>query len=87
MVVGMVPVGSPWGETLSAKKAASHPFYRHARFYEVAAVERLLAAAGFAVVEQRSTLLQPPAQELRSEPSQDGVVAGAGFVVLVGRKG
>lgn len=86
LVLGLVPAQSPWGKALAAKKAANHHFYRHARFYEVEEAEALLVGAGFAVVEQRSTLRQPPGAELRSEDSRAGVAPGAGFVVLVGRK-
>ncbi|MEW6594340.1 MAG: class I SAM-dependent methyltransferase [Thermodesulfobacteriota bacterium] len=86
LVLGLVPAGSPWGKALAAKKAADHPFYRHARFYEAIEAERLLAAAGFALVERRSTLLQSPGDDLRPEPSREGALEGAGFVVLVGRK-
>jgi len=86
LVLGLVPASSPWGKALAAKKAAGHPFYRHAGFYEVVEAEVLLASAGFAVAERRSTLLQAPAAELAAEQSRDGLVAGAGFVVLVGRK-
>lgn len=85
LVLGLVPAESPWGKALAAKKAANHPFYRHARFYEVAAVKALLVGAGL-VVEQRSTLRQPPGAALQPEASRTGVTGEAGFVVLVGRK-
>lgn len=86
LVLGLVPAASPWGQALNAKKAADHPFYRHARFYETGEAERLLDEAGFTLVERRCTLLQPPGSELAPEASRAGVVRGAGFVVLVGRK-
>lgn len=86
LLLGMVPAQSPWGKALAAKKAANHPFYRHARFYEVTEAETLLAGAGFMVVEQRSTLCQQPGAELQPEASRVGVALDAGFVVLVGRK-
>lgn len=86
LVLGLVPLASPWGKALAAKKAADHPFYRHARFYEVREAEALLLGAGFAVVERRSTLLQPPEAKLGPEVAREGAVAGAGFVVVVGRR-
>jgi SAM-dependent methyltransferase len=86
LVLGLVPAEGPWGKALAAKKAADHPFYRHARFYGVAAAEMLLVEAGFAVVERRSTLFQLPGAELGPEVARDGARNGAGFVVLAARK-
>lgn len=87
LVLGLVPAASPWGKALAVKKAADHPFYRHARFYEVREAEALLAGAGFMVVERRSALFQPPGAELGQEVAREGAVSGAGFVVVVGRRG
>lgn len=86
LVLGLVPADGPWGKALAAKKAADHPFYRHARFYQVAEAEILLIEAGFAMMERRSTLFQLPGAELGPEEARDGAMHGAGFVVLVGRK-
>ena len=86
LLVGMVPAASPWGHFLAAKKAAGHPFYRHARFYGVAEAERLLREAGLTVIEQRSTLYQPPGKVEALEGARVGVSAEAGFVILVSRK-
>lgn len=86
LIIGMVPLSSAWGEALHAKKEQGHPFYQHARFYEVDIVMGLLGDSGFTVTEIRSSLAQSP-QSLRAfEGSQEGFSDQAGFVVLVGRK-
>ncbi|PLX51243.1 MAG: hypothetical protein C0613_01190 [Desulfobulbaceae bacterium] len=87
LVLGLVPGEGPWGRALAAKGRAGHPFYRHASFYEVVQVEQWLAAAGFRLVEQRSSLYQGPDELHGFEPSRSGRSRGAGFVVLVARKG
>lgn len=82
LVVGLVPLDSPWGRSYEAKRRAGHPFYRHARFLTLAAHRRLLTEAGFGVVESRSTLLQAPSDRPVAEPVRGGIAAGAGFVAL-----
>ena len=86
LVVGLVPLDSPWGRSYEEKGRAGHPFYRHARFLTAAEHLRLLAAAGFRVEEGRSTLLQSP-DGPQDEHVQRGVVAGAGFIALKAETG
>lgn len=86
LVIGQVPASGPWGRFLGSKKAAGHPFYRHAIFYEVAETEAWAVQAGFVVTEKRSTLRQPPDQVSGPEASRAGVDAKAGLVLLVCRK-
>lgn len=83
LVVGTVPLDSPWGQNLDAKRMAGHPFYRHARFVKLATTMAWLARAGFTLMESRSALLQPPEKTGEPGPSVAGIQAQAGFVVLV----
>jgi SAM-dependent methyltransferase len=87
LVIGTVPFDSPWGQALEAKRQAGHPFYRDARFVDLATTLDWLTTAGFTLVESRSALLQPPAaQPGEASPGVGGIRTGAGFVVLVGGK-
>ena len=85
LVVGLVPLDSAWGRSYEEKRRAGHAFYRHARFQTLAEHRRMLATAGFRLVECRSTLLQTPSDEPVAEPVHLGVVVGAGFVALAVR--
>ncbi len=84
LVIGTVPFDTPWGQGLDAKRRAGHPFYRDARFVDLATTLDWLTTAGFTLVESRSALLQPPVEKSEPGPSVAGIQAGAGFVVLVG---
>lgn len=87
LVVGTVPLDSPWGQGLDAKRRGGHPFYQHARFLDLATTLSWLTDAGFTLKESRSALLQPPGAPAEPGPGVAGLQAGAGFVVLVGRPG
>ena len=87
LVVGLVPLDSAWNRSYEEKGRAGHAFYRHARFQTLAEHRRMLATAGFRLVEARSTLFQAPSEEPVVEPVQSGAVAGAGFVALAARRG
>ncbi len=86
LMIGLISGPSPWGKDLQAKKENNHPFYRHARFYEPAALLDLCHEAGYVTVETRSSLLQEPEKVEQFESSNDGLVDGAGFVVILVRK-
>lgn len=83
LVVGFLPRGTPWADAYAARGRQGHPIYRHARFYTVTDVERLLARAGLQVFGQRSTLRQPPGVDrYRVEAPSDHVAPGAGFCAI-----
>lgn len=84
LVIGTVPLSSPWGQKLDAKRQAGHPFYLHARFVELTTTLEWLTTAGFTLVESRSALLPPPNVDGEPASGVDGMQAGAGFVVLAG---
>ena len=86
LVLGMIPSTGPWGESLEEKKKGGHPFYEHARFYDMIAVESWLKEAGFQLVETRSSLFQPPDALREFERSRPGASPDAGFWVLVAGK-
>lgn len=87
LVLGVIPGGGPWGQSLRAKKEDGHPFYQYASFYEMDRIEEWLAAAGLQVVETRSSLYQRPDSLAGYESSRPGFDKDAGFVVVVARKG
>jgi SAM-dependent methyltransferase len=87
LVLGFVPAAGPWGQLLTAKSLAGHPYYRHARLLEVGQVEQLLNKTGFVPQDWRATLFQPP-DEFRSveapRPVRD---EQAGFLALRALRG
>lgn len=85
LVLGIVPASSPWGRMLAAKARAGHPYYRHARFHELGEIMAMLSAAGFTLVDSRSTLLQPPEAFKAMEAPRPGLDSTAGFCVLVAK--
>lgn len=84
LVVGFVDRASPLGQEYERNKASS-VFYKTARFFDAAAVARLLAAAGFADLEARQTLFAHPDRMRKPDPVRTGFGAGA-FVAIRGRK-
>lgn len=86
LVVGMVPAASPWGKAILKKKEAGNPFYEEADLLAVEQAADLLRTAGFAIVEERCGLLQPPHAFSGEIDSLSGMTGDAGFAVLVGRK-
>ena len=86
LVIGMVPAASPWGEAILEKKKAGSPFYSGVNLLEVGQALEFVREAGFAIVEQRCALLQPPRGFAGEPDDREGSTAAAGFVVLVGRK-
>lgn len=86
LVVGLVPLDSAWVRSYEEKGRAGHPFYRHARFLTIDVHRRMLVAAGFKIVESRSTLVQAPCDTPVAEPVRRGVAAGAGFVALAAHR-
>ena len=85
LVIGMIPLSGPWGQSLEEKKKEGHPFYEYARFYDMIVVESWLKEAGFQLVEARSSLFQPPDSLQEFEHSRSGTSLDAGFWVLVAR--
>lgn len=83
VVLAFVSGASPWGRFLAAKGEQGHPFYRFARFYAADTVMAWLTANGFAIVEQRATLQQPPEAVGSMEKSVAGAPEGAGLIILV----
>lgn len=86
LVIGMISAESPWGKLLQAKKEEGHPFYEYARFYEPLKVQALCREAGFDVIETKSALMQKPDKVKQFEPSSEGFLDGAGFILIIARK-
>lgn len=86
LVIGQVPVLSAWGQQLENKKKSGNLYYRHARFYTIAATLKMLKQANFTLLESYSTLLQPPDSIEKAETAQQGINEQAGFCILVAEK-
>ncbi len=86
LVIGQVPLSSPWGQHLEQKKNQGNPYYRHARFYTAAETLRMLDETGFTLLESYSTLLQLPGSVKHTETAQPGMNEQAGFCILVAGK-
>jgi SAM-dependent methyltransferase len=73
---------SAWGRWYQERKAAGHPFYRHAVFYSFDELVYLLTDAGFAPTAVTSAITQAPGGVPVPEPPYQGRKAGASFVCL-----
>jgi len=82
IIIGIVPMDSPWGNFYEEKKKAGHPFYSPARFYTLKDVEYMLQVARLKISRIRSTLLQRPDEPRRLEESAEGYINGAGFLCI-----
>lgn len=87
LIVGLVPADSPWGIRYSRKAGEGHRFYSKARFYTCEQVSGLATEAGLVFTDARSCLFGPPTKPLSDRSLREGVVTGAGFVVLKFVKG
>jgi len=83
LVVGFIPLDSPWGQFYSELARQGHRFYKYARLYSVEELEELVRGVGFTPELYVSTLRRskPGATEVLEEPSV-GVWQDASFVVL-----
>ena len=88
LLLGLVPKDSPWGNSYANKAHKGHPFYSAAIFYTCRDTIEMAAAAGFDLERSRSCLFEPPDTEVNAySNSQDGIVAGSGFVGMRFKKG
>lgn len=86
LVIGLVPLSSPWGQHLERKKKQGNLYYKNARLYTAADTLRMLDGNGFTLLESYSTLLQSPGCVTRKEAAQPGIHEQAGFCILVAGK-
>jgi SAM-dependent methyltransferase len=86
LVIGLVPALSTWGQQLEKKKKNGNPYYRYARFHTIAATRTMLKQADFSLLENHSTLFQPPGDIELLETAQAVSNEQAGFCVLVAEK-
>jgi len=77
----IVPKDSSWGEFYIEKAKQGHIFYRHAHFYTVEEIERMLEECMFRVTEFKATLSYDPHDKPRVEDPTDEV-GGKGFVCV-----
>ena len=86
LIVGIINRESSWGELYMKKKAEGHPIYKHARFYSIDEVVKMLEKTGMAVEAYSSTLCQPPSEMPYEEAVYKGLVTDAGFICIRARK-
>jgi len=87
IIIGLVPMDSPWSDYYEEKKRRGHPFYRSARFYTLEGVKELLQKAGLKISRIRSTLLQGPDEPHRVEEPIEGYIKNAGFLCIEAKPG
>ena len=85
-IIGIMNRESRWGQLYMKKKAEGHPIYKHAVFYNIEELIKLLAGAGFMVEAYSSTLRLPPVVASPDEAPHVGFIEGAGFVCILARK-
>jgi ubiquinone/menaquinone biosynthesis C-methylase UbiE len=86
LIVGIINKESPWGQLYMQKRAESHSIYRHAIFYSVYDVNKMIECAGMAVEAYSSTLCQSPSEIPYKEPVHNGLIENAGFVCILAKK-
>ncbi|MBI5213103.1 MAG: class I SAM-dependent methyltransferase [Nitrospirae bacterium] len=86
LIVGIINRESLWGELYMKKKSEGHPIYKHARFYSIDEVLKMLGETGMAVEAYSSTLCQSPSEKPYKEAVHKGLAEGAGFVCILARK-
>lgn len=82
LIICFIQKESPWGKFYRKKKAEGHDFYKHARFYSTAEVERLLEESKFRKTEAISTLFQKPGSVQKIEDPTEGIRKSAGLCCL-----
>ena len=80
LVIGCIDRASPQGQDYERRKSES-AFYREARFFSAAEVERLLVSHGFAIAGWGQTLAAPAAGLRAIEPVRPG--HGLGLFAVV----
>jgi len=84
LLLGIVPLDSPWGEEYIEKASKGHPVYALAHFRTVENILELAENNGFKLIDVASTLFWAPGEEPEPEPHIEGnLVPGAGFVCLL----
>jgi SAM-dependent methyltransferase len=87
LILGLLLKGTPWADVYEQRGREGDPLFRTAHFHSRGEVEALLKGGGFRIAAYRSTLFQPPGQEIyRFEESIDDYIHGAGFVAIAAVK-
>jgi ubiquinone/menaquinone biosynthesis C-methylase UbiE len=82
LVLGFVPLDSPWGQSYLDKGGQGHPFYSMARFYTRDQALDLASRAGFVFGGAASCLFSNPHEPLDDEKVRPGLIEGAGFAAM-----
>ena len=82
LVLGFVPLDSPWGKSYLRKGREGHSFYSSARFYIRDQVLDMAASAGFVFDSAASCLFSPPEDFSVDSEVQQGIIKSAGFVAM-----
>lgn len=82
-VLGIILADSHWGKFYQKRKEKGHDFYKHARFYNVAEVEKLFLQSGFVMEKKWSALHLPPGNDAYPfEEPTEGISSDASFIVF-----
>jgi len=81
VIIGFIPRNSKWGKLYLKKKTEGHRLYKHAKFYTLDEVKKILKEEGFKTKANSATLSQGPETIRKVEdPSSD--VSGRGFICI-----
>lgn len=86
LIVGIINRESTWGKFYMKKGREEHPIYKHARFYSVEEIVKMLEKARMKVEKYSSTLCQNPSEMPYKEAVRDRLEEGAGFICIRARK-
>jgi ubiquinone/menaquinone biosynthesis C-methylase UbiE len=84
IIIGLIPKDSPWGSFYEKKNGSL--FYSAARFYSFKDVKKMMHKVGLKNSMIKSTLLQRPNEDRRTENPAKGFVKRTGFLCIKAKK-
>jgi SAM-dependent methyltransferase len=83
LLLGDIPVDSPWGRLYTRKGSGGHSIYSHAKFHASSEMVALAERAGFELRGAASSLFWEPGAMPEMDPlAKPGIVPEAGFLCL-----
>jgi len=86
LIIGIINRDSALGRLYMKKKAEGHPIYKHAHFYRVNELAKLLIKAGMTAEAYSSALCQTLSAKPFKEDAHSCIIENAGFVCILSKK-
>ncbi len=86
LIIGFINRESPWGELYMKKKAEDHSAYKHASFFSVEEMLKLISRGEFIHEASSSALTQPPSVSPREQGVRESIMSNSGFICILARK-